>query len=195
MFILYPLLVAIVIGLVTGGRLSRLASLKVRLWWLALAGLVIQVVLFSPAFADIGAVGPVVYVASSLAVLAAVVANLNLPGAVLVLLGGVANQVAIISNGGYMPTTAEALEMAGLAPTVGYSNSRELAAPAFGWLTDIYALPAWVPFANVFSLGDVLIGLGIAWLALRTMHADPSDAAKGSPEVLPAERSISTEVG
>ena len=25
-------------------------------------------------------------------------------------------------------------------------------------LTDIFALPAWLPFANVFSIGDVLIG-------------------------------------
>ena len=26
---------------------------------------------------------------------------------------------------------------------------------------DIFALPSWLPFANVFSIGDVLIGLGI----------------------------------
>jgi hypothetical protein len=28
-------------------------------------------------------------------------------------------------------------------------------------LTDIFTLPPWVPFANVFSIGDVLIGLGV----------------------------------
>lgn len=195
MFILYPLLIAIAVGLATGGRLSRLASLEIRLWWLALAGLIVQILLFSPAFADIGAIGPVVYVASSVAVLIAVIANWHLPGVVLILLGGVANQIAIISNGGYMPTTTEAMQVAGLAPTAGYSNSAELAEPAFAWLTDVYALPAGMPFANVFSLGDVLIGLGIAWLALRTMRADRPRAANTPPKVLPAATAASTERG
>ena len=26
----------------------------------------------------------------------------------------------------------------------------------------MFALPAWLPFANVFSVGDVLIGIGVA---------------------------------
>jgi hypothetical protein len=44
----------------------------------------------------------------------------------------------------------------------GYSNSVEMANPALAPLTDIFALPAWVPATNVFSVGDVLIMLGIA---------------------------------
>jgi hypothetical protein len=28
-------------------------------------------------------------------------------------------------------------------------------------LTDVYAVPAGIPLANVFSVGDVLIGIGI----------------------------------
>jgi hypothetical protein len=179
MFILYPLLLALVIGAVTGGRLSRLETIRIRLWWLALAGLAIQVVLFSPALVGIGAIGPVVYVTSSLAVLAVVLFNLRLPGAPVVALGGMANQVAILANGGFMPTSANALAAAGLDPVEGYTNSRELAAPAVEWLTDIFALPAGLPFANVFSLGDLLIGCGIAYLTLRTMHG--SDAAADPP--------------
>jgi len=37
-----------------------------------------------------------------------------------------------------------------------------LADPAFAPLTDIFALPDWLPFANVFSIGDVLIAIGVA---------------------------------
>ena len=37
-----------------------------------------------------------------------------------------------------------------------------MADPALRPLTDIFALPTWIPFANVFSVGDVLIGVGVA---------------------------------
>ncbi len=35
-------------------------------------------------------------------------------------------------------------------------------APALWILTDIFALPPPMPFANVFSIGDVLIAIGVA---------------------------------
>lgn len=174
MFILYPLAIALVVGSLTGGRISRLAAIQIRWWWLAVTGLAAQIVLFSPAFTAVGAIGPVLYVASSLAVLVAVVANWRLPGAPIVALGGLLNQLAILANGGYMPTSAAALALAGLNPIDGYSNSRELAQPALPWLTDIFALPAGVPWANVFSPGDILIGIGVAWLAFRAMRGGPT---------------------
>jgi len=44
----------------------------------------------------------------------------------------------------------------------GYSNSVVVDDPALRPLTDIFALPPWLPLANVFSLGDVAIAVGIA---------------------------------
>ena len=61
-----------------------------------------------------------------------------------------------------------------------YSNSSLVAHPALPWLTDIFALPTWLPFANIFSVGDVLIALGVAVtivLAMRTRVATPSPLA------------------
>ena len=85
----------------------------------------------------------------------------------LVALGAVSNLAAVVANGGIMPTTAAALATAGLANDPGFSNSAILADPRLALLTDIFALPSWVPLANVFSVGDVLIGLGVvAVLAL-----------------------------
>jgi hypothetical protein len=31
-------------------------------------------------------------------------------------------------------------------------------------------MPAWVPMANVFSVGDVLIGVGVAVAVVAAMH-------------------------
>ncbi len=99
---------------------------------------------------------------STAAVLVAVVRNLAVPGMALVALGAASNLVAIVANGGLMPTTAAALAAAGMDPDDGFSNSAVLADPALAPLTDIFALPAWLPFANVFSIGDVVLGLGVA---------------------------------
>ncbi len=42
--------------------------------------------------------------------------------------------------------------------------------PCSPFLGDIFVLPRPLPLANVFSIGDVLIGLGGALFILRTMH-------------------------
>ena len=52
---------------------------------------------------------PVVYVLSNVAVLAAVLRNLALPGMAIVAVGAVCNLAAIVANGGYMPADPEAL--------------------------------------------------------------------------------------
>jgi hypothetical protein len=51
-----------------------------------------------------------------------------------------------------------------------------VAAPVLALLTDIFAVPAWVPFANVFSVGDVLIAIGIAVAIAATMRSAPRAA-------------------
>ena len=53
-----------------------------------------------------------------------------------------------------------AASVGGIAP--GYSNSSLDARPALAPLTDVFATPPPLPFANVFSVGDVLIGIGVA---------------------------------
>ena len=79
------------------------------------------------------------------------------------------NLAAIAANGGSMPASAAALVAAGLE-TEDHANSVVLPDPALAPLTDIFAIPAGIPFANVFSVGDVLIGAGIVILIAATMR-------------------------
>jgi hypothetical protein len=44
-----------------------------------------------------------------------------------------------------------------------------VAQPALELLTDRFALPHWLPLANVFSVGDILIGAGVFALIVATM--------------------------
>jgi uncharacterized protein DUF5317 len=76
-----------------------------------------------------------------------------------------------------MPTTDDAVRTAGLASEEGFSNSAVLADPALAPLTDIFAIPAGLPLANVFSIGDVLIAVGlIVTIALGMRRDDPGGA-------------------
>lgn len=163
MFILYAIPIGIVAGYLLGGRLDRLGDLHFRWGWLAVGGLVVQIALFSPIVAPVvGDLGPAIYVLSTAAVFIAVVRNWRIPGLAIVALGAASNLLAIAANGGVMPASPEAIAALGLDPTEGFSNSVVMTDPALRPLTDIFALPTWLPAANVFSIGDILIGVGVA---------------------------------
>ncbi|HEY8437365.1 MAG TPA: DUF5317 domain-containing protein [Candidatus Limnocylindrales bacterium] len=170
MFILYALVAGVLIGALGGGRLMRLADLRLHWAPLILGGFLVQVILFTDAVAArIGAAGPPLYVASTILVAVAVLRNVRVPGVPVIAVGAASNLAAILANGGYMPASPSALASLGKSAPVIYSNSAVVPAPALEWLTDRFALPVWVPFANVFSVGDVLLGVGVAILIASAM--------------------------
>jgi hypothetical protein len=180
-FILYAIPIGIVAGLLLGGRLDRLADLRLRWAPLALLGLLVQVALFAdPVSTVVGGAAPAIYVASTAAVLVAVLRDARVPGMAVVALGAASNLAAIVANGGYMPADPAALaSVVELSP--GYSNSVVVADPALRPLTDLFALPAAFPLANVFSIGDVLIGLGIALVIVFAMRARAAGSSGVGP--------------
>jgi hypothetical protein len=181
LFILYAILVGLVIGVLAGGRPGRIGSLSIRWPWAIAGGLAAQVVLFSdPVTRVIGDLGPLVYVATTGCVLMAVWFNRTIVGIPLVVAGAIANVAAILANGGYMPASQAALSAAGKVAPTTYSNSALVADPLLWPLTDIFAMPPWMPFANVFSIGDILIGTGVATVIVMTMCRPTRDEAAGS---------------
>jgi len=170
-FILYAVVAGLVIGVVSGGSVARLGELRFAWAPVIVLGMAAQVLLFSTPIGDaLGPVAPAAYVASNLAVLAAVWRNLAIPGLPLVLLGGASNLIAIVVNGGFMPVSADALVAIGRAPREGYTNNRLADGVVLAPLTDLFAMPAWLPMANIFSIGDVLIAVGAAIAVVAAMH-------------------------
>ena len=185
MFILYAVVIGLLAGFLAGGRLPGLAAIQLKWSWVMLAGLLVQVVLFSePVSARIGGLGPPIYVASTAVVIGAVLANRAVPGMLIVATGAISNLAAIVANGGYMPAHPAAVAALGAAHPTAYSNSAIVADPVLAPLTDIFVLPTWVPFANVFSVGDVLIGLGVVVVIVTAMRAwDRPSSVSASPPV------------
>jgi hypothetical protein len=175
MFMLYGLLAGLLLGRLAGGEFARLERVSIRWAPLALMGLLAQLVLFlEPVAERVGALGMPIYVASTATVLVVVIRNVRLPGLALVAVGAASNLAAIAANGGYMPASAGALAALGKSINAGYSNSAIVPAPALAPLTDVIAMPRWLPFANVFSLGDVLICLGVALAVVALMRGGAS---------------------
>src|SRR4051794_28918888 len=115
MFMLYAVAIGLALGLLLRGRIVRLGEVRLRWAPLALAGLAVQLILFaSPVAATVGSAGPPIYVASTAAVLAAVVANWRIPGLPIVGAGAASNLIAVVANGGYMPASSEALSAVGV---------------------------------------------------------------------------------
>lgn len=181
MLLLYAVALGLLLGVLTRGRIAALGSVKVKLWPIALIGLAFQALLFSsPLAATVGALGPSLYVVSTTLVLMALVVNLRQPGFWLIILGALANFTVIVANGGQMPASPDAfaaLNGVPVVPTTDFSNS-VIYGPStrFYFLADLFVLPRPLPFANVFSIGDVLIGLGGAWFIVAVMHRRPEAA-------------------
>ena len=186
MFILYAIPAGILAGLLVGGRLQGLSTIRFRLAWVFMLGLAVQLVLFSDFVTErIGEAGVPIYVGSTLAVAAVIALNLRIRGVPIVLFGAVSNLAAIVANGGYMPASVAAMESLGRPVKGGYSNSSFVPDPALPWLTDIFALPAWLPFSNVFSIGDVLIGLGVVIVIASAMRNPVAPTVTGGMVTAP----------
>ena len=201
-FILYAVVAGLLIGLLTGGSPSRLGDLRIAWAPLIALGMAGQLLLFSSPVGDaLGPAAPAVYVVSNAVVLLAVARNLAIPGMALVLLGGASNLVAIAANGGYMPVSHDALVAIGRGAREGYSNNVQSENVVLAPLTDLFAMPAWVPMANIFSVGDVLIGVGAAIVVVTAMHgrgplrdrpSAPSSASVSASPASPAATPVAT---
>ncbi len=164
MFIVAAIAICAATVPLAGGRVSRLHDIKLRWTVLLVLALVIQILIIS-VFPDrfIG-----VHVPAHLAsyVLAGIFfyVNRHVPGLWVTGLGGGLNLTAIAANGGVMPTSIEAVAASGAPTAAGgaFINSAAMQAPRFAWLGDVFAIPSSWPLSNVFSVGDVLIVLGVA---------------------------------
>jgi hypothetical protein len=78
------------------------------------------------------------------------------------------NLAAILANRGTMPVRLAAMHDAGRTDAV-QANSTALRDPSLPWLVDRWAAPDWIPLANVFSVGDVVIAVGAVVIVLAGM--------------------------
>jgi hypothetical protein len=152
----------VALGLALGGSLARLGELQLRRVWLVFAAMALQVAAFPSGlpWTTPDAAARALWLVSYALLIAAALSNRRIAGIRVMALGLALNLVAILANGGHMPVLPAALRATGRDYGV-HNNSISLAAPNLGWLVDRWGAPSWVPLANVFSVGDVVIAAGL----------------------------------
>jgi Family of unknown function (DUF5317) len=163
---LMALLAALLVATVPlfGGRLRALAHVRIRSFWLIGSALALQVLAISVVPTWPHALLVSAHLVSYLMAGWFVWINRQISGLPIVALGGAFNALTIAVNGGTLPASRSALATAGIHPVAGdFNNSGVLAHPHLAWLGDVIPVPASVPMANVFSVGDLLILVGLAY--------------------------------
>jgi hypothetical protein len=182
------LIVALTCGLIAGyalgGRLRNIEHLSLRLTWLVVLAMAVQLVIFTPLGAPLSeTIVLAAHMASYALLLAFAVANRHQVGVALVGVGTLLNAAVIFANGGYMPASRWALEFAGIAVAAEPHNNSTVAGEGARLLPlgDVMASPSWVPVVgNVFSVGDVLVAAGVAMLLVTAMRG-PAGAMAATP--------------
>jgi Family of unknown function (DUF5317) len=147
----------------TGGRLGRLKEVQLRHVWLLALALAAQVMITDVVTSGWTSVLAAVHGVTYLLAGAFIVLNRHLRGLMIIASGAACNATAIIANGGTLPASAAALARAGRAPLSAdrFANSGSLPDPRLSFLGDQWAIPSGWPLANVYSVGDLVIVVGI----------------------------------
>jgi len=164
MFLLPVVVLGVLAGFLLGGRLGRLADVRLRAPWLFYLAIALQLLAFPslvmPWHAAEG-IATALSVGSYACLVTVFLLNVRLRGLAIAGGGMLLNLAAILTNGGHMPALPSAMRDAGLTFGGIHNNSVADASPNLAWFVDRWAAPSWVPFGNVFSAGDVLIAIGV----------------------------------
>jgi MFS family permease len=182
--------VGLLVGLAAGGRIDAFMSVRLRYLLLLVAALGLRfgtAWLIEQGVEVVDAFRLPLYATSFTLVALVLWLNRSQPGLLLVMVGVLANGLAVVVNAGWMPYYPPALEAAGLTVAdlspAGFFTALPmdigagflLQAGPFG---DVVPLP--VPYLrNVISLGDIAITIGLGWFVLATMLRGDTDPQVG----------------
>ena len=172
MFLVPSIGLGLLFAILLGGKPSRVQAVQFRHSWVVFLALAGQLALFLPVPLDLSSgetsflhcctYAPLIWFA---------VTNVGVRRLLPVYAGLALNALAILVNGGRMPVTLQAAHAAG----VDTFRSVSASASHLWFLGDIFAIPKELPLANVFSVGDLLIGLGaIAFIVLVSLDRGDS---------------------
>ncbi|HEV7665105.1 MAG TPA: DUF5317 family protein [Chloroflexota bacterium] len=177
-------MVGVAVALLRGGSLSEWNNVQVRWWFVAVASLGLQLILHNqPVDHQPWAItfGPLIWLACLSGLLAVLARNAVASTAratrlawTVAAVGVGLNLLVVAANGGFMPQSSDA--RSSTRGAVAATDERRLrnVRPMSGEtqlnaLGDVIAEPTWLPNANVISIGDVLLGIGLgAWAFVTT---------------------------
>jgi hypothetical protein len=179
------LLLALAAGLLVGVEWARWRGYPYRApdlqhLWLAFVAFLPQFIViylpvsrgYFPAWLVVGCL-----LVSQILLLGFALLNRRFPGMSILICGLLLNLAVMAANGGFMPLSPQTANvlvfkegLLDIQPGSRFGMKDILLLPEdirFEWLSDRFLDPGWFPFRVAFSLGDVLIALGVFWLLAR----------------------------
>lgn len=196
MILIAAALLCVVSVPLTGGRLGRLGELRFRWGGAVLAALALQVVITTLVPAGSEELNKLLHVASYVVAGACIWANRHIFGLPLLALGAALNSLAIALNGGVMPASARAMELAGLPLPEDFANSGPVADPKLLAFGDVIPVPGPWPLGNVVSVGDLLIVAGLAVILHHAARRVPDQSdGEGPRAAIPGSGPLRSPTG
>lgn len=167
-----------ILALFRGGRLSRIADHSFRLAWLIVLAFSLQLVLFvlEGRVEGIETWSGLIFIFSYLLLFPAVLANWKVKGMPWAGVGMFLNFVAIAANGGKMPVSTWGLRYSGqekllasLREGAGVMHALVTENTRLWFLGDVLVFPRPYPLPTVFSVGDLLLLIGLFLLVQHLM--------------------------
>jgi hypothetical protein len=178
---------ALLVGILAGGRIERLTAVKVAWWQAAPVALGLQLLaIYGLPGLDRAALVAVL-VGSQLALLVVALRNWRTFGVAVAGLGVAMNLAVMVANGGLMPISPETLAASGRtgswrigdgSPGTHLALSKDVIVPVaetrLELLADRFHAGVSKRLDVVFSLGDVVLLVGVAAGIVRAMTHDPN---------------------
>lgn len=188
-------LLALLVGWISGGKFWRLADARIRYVWLIFVPIGLYVVSWAATLVvdpnRLGWVFGSLAILEKVALIVAAAYNLRLPGMKLILIGLLLNVVALAANQGMMPADPNALasvfgpEYVQATQSATHIRSAIMTASSeLAFLCDIIsAKRLFLVVPAVYSIGDLVMSVGIFIAIIALMRTPlPSEAKKVSVE-------------
>lgn len=155
---LYFVLIGIAISLLFKRNPMGIVQCNFRAPYILIGGLVLQAILAALKLKNFN-ISPFYLILTFLLVLFGLFLNRNLIGLKWIIAGCALNVLALLLNGGLMPVSEQAAQLAGLGQTLNLdtdSRHQIMKSAHIWWIGD------WIPFIkHVLSPGDILVGVGL----------------------------------
>ncbi|MCD6107304.1 MAG: DUF5317 domain-containing protein [Caldisericaceae bacterium] len=160
-----------VIALVINKGVSGIKSKEVRAVYLIFVGFLIQLLIFNEKFSNspFSSATPIFYVISLFILLAFLLLNLHYRGILISMVGFSLNLLVILANKGFMPQDLSKLELVGAHTKIvllqqygTFYNAMIMSEKThLNFLGDNITAQLLNPFVGVYSIGDIIILLGL----------------------------------
>jgi hypothetical protein len=164
LFIIYAIIIGILIGYIRGGNLKWITNKAMKYVWLIFCSIAIQLVIFSSLpFIKLSPdyIIAALHLVSYTLIIIFILFNIKIPGIAIVGFGSFLNFLVIFLNGGFMPSVSSDLIKNFGKNTIDKNITTMSKHTYLPWLGDIFHLPAWLPLTNNFSIGDIIVALGV----------------------------------